>query len=610
MVKRPKTPEGPDPCKYYTCWKPYPQNADFELSEDYINFSRWIVNVLGDSGPLISLYYKPRVSAVIFAVDKLYALPERLLGEHRWDEFLKKPDKSEAGYKSQIFYSTYKTDRELQKDGWKCIPVEEYFFKNWGIGKWFTRLPYPPPHRCNVPPENKAEKPLCRPLPTSSAQVPMPQASAPVQRPVVGSSDWAQMRDKNTRSAPTPIITSGKSIYSPQNKDSGAANSKGKKTGGASSQASFPPLSSTAAPNTRPPTSASPVTNVRSIWENKPSNIKSPWSAPPTSTAHTVWKTKQSAPGASNVSRSQANPTTGNSSKVDTKTELPTRDDTNKTPDDDGETGKSRTRSSSFSSVHSDGDNMISAPSSAPSSPLPSPAHGQVIANIDVTEYDYDNDYDEEITEETYHEDWETASAYQPSEASAPAVHIGRKDKSNRWEYFVSAIEEEIDEPAVQENLWENVAVISPSTGSKAAAEAHAKEANEIICPVHKGKCKKGICETYKELKRAQRKKKKNEDRETKKNQKKEGKKESGEKEDNKKTNERGTAEAVVAKTKQDEQPNNKGVSQSQDRNKKPMSRRWNDYSSDEDDLGDVPSFSENRRTGGRKYDADEDFFD
>jgi hypothetical protein len=20
--------------------------------------------------------------------------------------------------------------------GWKCIPVEEYFFKNWGIGKW------------------------------------------------------------------------------------------------------------------------------------------------------------------------------------------------------------------------------------------------------------------------------------------------------------------------------------------------------------------------------------------------------------------------------------------------------------------------------------------
>ncbi len=238
------------------------------------------------------------------------------------------------------------------------------------------------------------------------------------------------------------------------------------------------------------------------------------------------------------------------------------------------------------------------------------------MANIDVTEYDYDNDYDEEITEETYHEDWETASAYQPSEVSAPAVHIGKKGGSNRWEYFVSAIEEEEGEPAVQENLWENVAVISPSTGSKAAAEAHAKEANEIICPVHKGKCKKGICETYKELKRAQRKKRKNEGREMRKDQKKEGgkketeEKETEEKEDSNKTNERGTAEAVGAKAKKDEQPTNKSVSQSQDRNKKPMSRRWDDYSSDEDDLGDLPCFSENRRTGGRKYDADEDFFD
>lgn len=85
-------------------------------------------------------------------MDKSYARPERLLGEHRWDEFLRKPDKSEAGYKSQIFYCTYKTDRELQKDGmctaspssfsifnelgWKCVPVEDYFFKNWGIDKW------------------------------------------------------------------------------------------------------------------------------------------------------------------------------------------------------------------------------------------------------------------------------------------------------------------------------------------------------------------------------------------------------------------------------------------------------------------------------------------
>lgn len=403
---------------------------------------------------------------------------------------------------------------------------------------------------------------------------------------VVGSSDWAQMRDKNAKSAPPPIVTGGKA--------SGVA--KGKKTEGVPSQASFPPLT------------APPVTNVHSVWEKKPSYVKSPWSAPPTSTAHTVWKTRQSTPRASNVSTSQANSTTGNSPAADNKNEH--RGHTDKTPDDDGGAGKSGTQSSSSSSVHSDGDNTISAPSSAPSSPLLSPAHGQVTATIDVTEYDYDND-DEEITEETYHEEWETASAYQPSEASAPTVHIGRKGTSNRWEYLVAGIEEEQDEPAVQENLWVNVPVISPSTGSKAAAEAHAKEANEIICPVHKGKCKKGICEAYKELKRAQRKQKKNEEKEIKRNQKKEeGKKESGEKEDSKKTNERGTAEAIGAKAKKDEQPNNKGVSQFQDRNKKPTSRRWDDYSSDDDDLGALPSFSENKRTGGRKYDADEDFFD
>ena len=61
MVKRAKTPEVPEPCKYYTCWKPYPENADFELDEDYIKFSRWIANILGQSGPLYALYYKPRV---------------------------------------------------------------------------------------------------------------------------------------------------------------------------------------------------------------------------------------------------------------------------------------------------------------------------------------------------------------------------------------------------------------------------------------------------------------------------------------------------------------------------------------------------------------------
>jgi hypothetical protein len=65
-------------------------------------------------------FQRLQVSAVIFAVDKTYPHPERLLGEHRWKEFLLNPDKSEAELKSQIFYCTYSTEREVQKDG-TCV---------------------------------------------------------------------------------------------------------------------------------------------------------------------------------------------------------------------------------------------------------------------------------------------------------------------------------------------------------------------------------------------------------------------------------------------------------------------------------------------------------
>ncbi|KAF8711464.1 hypothetical protein AX14_013281 [Amanita brunnescens Koide BX004] len=442
MVKRAKTPEVPEPCKYYTCWKPYPENADFELDEDYIKFSRWIANILGQSGPLYALYYKPRVSAVIFAVDKTYPHPERLLGEHRWKEFLLNPDKSEAELKSQIFYCTYSTEREVQKDGWKEIPIQDDFFNRGGR---FTKVLYPAPHWCAVPSENMTEKPLCRPLP--HLQVPKPSQaskSVPKQRPVVGSSDWAQIRDKNanSKSAPPPIGVIGGHTGS-QNKVPAAAKGKGAKTGGTLTQTSFPPLRSPASPagNASSPTSAPRATSAHSVWANKPPNVKSATSPlpAPSSTPHLAWKTKQS------TSR----------------------------------TGQ-RPRSSSSSSRHSGGCDTISAASSAPSSPS-SPARGTTI-NLDVSEY---NDDDEEITEETYHEDWETASAYQPSEASAPAVSVG-KNAANRWEYppFLAAIErgeEEVAKPAEETNLWANTAIISPITSSAAAAEAHAKKLNEVV---------------------------------------------------------------------------------------------------------------------------------
>ncbi|PFH49617.1 hypothetical protein AMATHDRAFT_147311, partial [Amanita thiersii Skay4041] len=70
---------------------------------------------------------------VQFSVSKEFKEPERLLGEHRWSEFLKEPQEDEKELVSQIFYSTYTTDREVQKDGWKCIFVEDVFFHGWGV---------------------------------------------------------------------------------------------------------------------------------------------------------------------------------------------------------------------------------------------------------------------------------------------------------------------------------------------------------------------------------------------------------------------------------------------------------------------------------------------
>ena len=241
-------------------------------------------------------------------------------------------------------------------------------------------------------------------------------------------------------------------------------------------------------------------------------------------------------------------------------------------------------------------------------------AQGQVTVNLDATAYDDDDE------EETYPEDWETASAYQPSEASAPAVRVGT-NKPSGWAYppFLAAIErgeEEIAKPAEKTNLWANAAIISPSTGSAAAAEVHAKKSNEVVCPVHRGKCKKGICEKYKELVRAQRKNKKEEDRIAKKKQKKEEERINPEKKDGGTTNEAGMTAAGAAK-KNDEankglsraKKNEDAISQSHGRNKKPMSKPWEDYPSDEEELGDLPSFPESRRTGGKKFTSDEEFY-
>jgi hypothetical protein len=54
---------------------------------------------------------------VILEIERTFDGFRSLLGEHRWDEFLRNPTEEETGKVSQVFYCLYKSNREVQKDG-------------------------------------------------------------------------------------------------------------------------------------------------------------------------------------------------------------------------------------------------------------------------------------------------------------------------------------------------------------------------------------------------------------------------------------------------------------------------------------------------------------
>jgi hypothetical protein len=54
---------------------------------------------------------------VIIEVNREYKDFDRILGEHRWSEFLRTPTKEEKGKLTQVFYCAYNTGRIVQKNG-------------------------------------------------------------------------------------------------------------------------------------------------------------------------------------------------------------------------------------------------------------------------------------------------------------------------------------------------------------------------------------------------------------------------------------------------------------------------------------------------------------
>ncbi|KAF8058655.1 hypothetical protein FPV67DRAFT_1523260 [Lyophyllum atratum] len=199
MVKRAKSPDTAEDEKYFTVYQPYPLNANWELAQDYITFSRWIAACIG-TDPIHALHYKPSARGmVLIEVDKKYPSNERLLGEHRWSDFLKKPSDEETGRVTQIFHCLYTTGREAQKDGWKRIHVEAPWFKAWSPTTDFVD-PYPTTHWCPTPPEDKTNKSLCRPLPIKDKPPP-----AKVAPPVVGSANWAAAKSAPSQNTPEAL---------------------------------------------------------------------------------------------------------------------------------------------------------------------------------------------------------------------------------------------------------------------------------------------------------------------------------------------------------------------------------------------------------------------
>ncbi|EIW86766.1 hypothetical protein CONPUDRAFT_38529, partial [Coniophora puteana RWD-64-598 SS2] len=68
---------------------------------------------------------------VVIEVKRDYPHLDHILGEHRWSEFLINPPADVKNDVSRVYYCTYHSGRELQKHGWKCVPLEDDWFRTW-----------------------------------------------------------------------------------------------------------------------------------------------------------------------------------------------------------------------------------------------------------------------------------------------------------------------------------------------------------------------------------------------------------------------------------------------------------------------------------------------
>ena len=104
------------------------------------------------------------------------------------------------------YHETYVRDTERMEAHTRRKPLVQRLESKQRVRSFpfpfFPFIPYPTTHWCPVPPEDKTNKPLCRPLPVK-VKPPPPKAPAPV----VGSSTWVDT--KNGPSVNTPKALTG-----------------------------------------------------------------------------------------------------------------------------------------------------------------------------------------------------------------------------------------------------------------------------------------------------------------------------------------------------------------------------------------------------------------
>ncbi|EUC62573.1 hypothetical protein RSOL_423490 [Rhizoctonia solani AG-3 Rhs1AP] len=156
MPKREKTPSpGPEEPKFLSIFYAWPPHVTLEEEEESNKCARWLACFVGKDN-LYAMFHKPTSPNVIIIEISNELTNEKMrniLGEHDWEAAFPNYDSENEGIThSQVFYSTFRSRREVEKTGWKIRVVKDEWFKGFNPTKGkMVNYPYPATTFCEPP---------------------------------------------------------------------------------------------------------------------------------------------------------------------------------------------------------------------------------------------------------------------------------------------------------------------------------------------------------------------------------------------------------------------------------------------------------------------------